>query len=133
LGDRFGHKSMSYIASLIGGAGCLLLLWARTPGTLLVFGSVLGIGIGLFLTANWALANELAPAEETGKFLGLTNLATAGAGAIGRLEGPFIDLLNNARPGNWWGYSGLFLFGAICIVVSVVFLARIPINKPTDS
>jgi UMF1 family MFS transporter len=131
LGDRYGHKVMSYIASGIGGIGCLLLLWARTPGTLLAFGSVLGIGIGLFLTANWALANELAPIEETGKFLGLTNLATAGAGAIGRLEGPFIDLLNNIHPGNWWGYSGLFILGMVCMSVSVVFISKIPLKKPT--
>jgi UMF1 family MFS transporter len=130
LGDRLGHKVMSYIASVIGGAGCLLLLWARTPGTLLAFGSVLGVGIGLFLTANWAMANELAPVEETGKFLGLTNLATAGAGAIGRLEGPFIDLLNNARPGSWWGYSGLFLLGVVCMSASMFFMAKIPLKKP---
>ena len=57
--------------------------------------------------------------------MGLTNLATAGAGALGRLEGPFIDLLNNARPGAWWGYSGLFLMGAVSIAVSVVLLSRV--------
>jgi MFS family permease len=77
------------------------------------------------LTANWALANELAPPAEAGKFLGLTNLATAGAGAIGRLEGPFIDLLNNARPGAWWGYAGLFLAGTVCIGVSALLLTKV--------
>jgi MFS family permease len=126
LGDRFGHKFMSYVASGVGALGCLLLLWARTPTTLLIFGSVLGVGIGLFLTANWALANELAPAAQAGQFLGLTNLATAGAGAIGRLEGPFIDVLNNARPGAWWGYTGLFLLGVVCVLVSAVLLVRVP-------
>jgi MFS family permease len=125
LGDRFGHVRMSYLASAIGALGCLLLLLARTPTTVLAFGSVLGVGIGLFLTANWALLNNLAPAAEAGKFMGLTNLATAGAGALGRLEGPFIDLLNNARPGAWWGYSGLFLMGALSIAVSAVFLSRV--------
>lgn len=126
LGDRFGHKFMSYVASVVGALGCLLLLWARTPTTLLVFGSVLGVGIGLFLTANWALANELAPAAQAGQFLGLTNLATAGAGAIGRLEGPFIDVLNNAWPGAWWGYTGLFILGVVCILVSAILLIRVP-------
>jgi MFS family permease len=91
----------------------------------LVFGSVLGLGIGLFLTANWALLNELAPAAEAGKFMGLTNLATAGAGALGRLEGPLIDLLNHARPGAWWGYSGLFLMGAVSIAVSALLLTKV--------
>lgn len=122
LGDRFGHKRMSLVASGVGAIGCVLLLWARSPVTLLLFGSVLGVGIGLFLTANWALANELAPAAEAGKFLGLTNLATAGAGAIGRLEGPLIDVLNNARPGAWWGYHALFLLGVLCILLSAWFL-----------
>ena len=126
LGDRFGHKAMSLVASLIGALGCVLLLWARTPETLLIFGSVVGMGIGLFLTANWALCNQLAPADQAGKFLGLTNLATAGAGAIGRLEGPLIDLGNNANPGVWWGYSGLFIAGAVCILFSAVLLVKVP-------
>jgi MFS family permease len=125
LGDRLGHKRVTYLACLVGGLGCFLLLWASTPGLLLAFGIVFGIGIGLFLTANWALANELAPPAEAGKFLGLTNLATAGAGAIGRLEGPFIDLLNNARPGAWWGYAGLFLAGTVCIAISALLLTKV--------
>ncbi len=125
LGDRLGHKRVTYLACLMGGLGCFLLLWANSPGRLLVFGIIFGIGIGLFLTANWALANELAPPAEAGKFLGLTNLATAGAGAIGRLEGPFIDLLNNARPGSWWGYAGLFLVGTVCIAISALLLTRV--------
>jgi len=125
LGDRLGHKRVTYLACLVGGSGCFLLLWATTPGLLLAFGIIFGIGIGLFLTANWALANELAPPAEAGKFLGLTNLATAGAGAIGRLEGPFIDLLNNARPGAWWGYAGLFLAGTVCIGVSALLLTKV--------
>jgi MFS family permease len=129
LGDRFGHKVMSLAASLVGAAGCVLLAWARTPETLLAFGSVLGVGIGLFLTANWALCNQLAPSDQAGKFLGLTNLATAGAGAIGRLEGPLIDLGNNANPGVWWGYTGLFLSGALCILLSAILLVKVPRGK----
>jgi len=103
LCDMWGRKRVQVLAGVLGAAGALLLLAARTPTLLLIYGSVLGAGIGIFLGANWALANDLAPAAEVGKFLGLTNLATAGAGAVGRLEGPLIDLLNNAWPGQWWG------------------------------
>lgn len=129
LGDRLGNKRMSLVASLIGALGCLLLLWARSPTTLLLFGSVLGAGIGLFLTANWALANELAPAAEAGKFLGLTNLATAGAGAVGRLEGPLIDVFNNLHPGAWMGYIGLFLVGIVSILASAWLLKKIRLGE----
>jgi MFS family permease len=129
LGDRLGHRKIAYVASGIGAFGCLLLLWARTPAAVLAFGSVLGVGIGLFLTANWALLNEHAPAAEAGMFMGLTNLATAGSGALGRLEGPLIDALNNLNPGAWWGYSGLFISGAVCIIVSAILLLKV--ERPT--
>jgi MFS family permease len=125
LGDRVGHKRMLWVASGLGAVGCLLLLGARTPTTLLGFGSVLGIGIGLFLTSNWALANKLAPHEQAGKYLGLTNLATAGSGATGRLLGPLIDLLNNASPGAFNGYTMMFVFGAGCAVVSALVLRKV--------
>lgn len=125
LCDRFGRGRMQTLACLIGAAGCLLLLAARTPGLLFAFGAVLGAGIGLFLTANWALATELAPGGEAGKFLGLTNLATAGSAALGRLQGPVIDALNAAAPGAWWGYAELFLFGAACVLASAWLLRRV--------
>jgi MFS family permease len=120
LGDRFGHRKVTYAASLVSALGCLLLLWARTPGLLLAFGAVLGMGIGLFLTSNWALASTLAPVAQAGLYLGLTNIATAGSAAVGRLGGPLIDLLNNAWPGVWAGYTAMFAFGALCALASLL-------------
>ena len=125
LGDRFGHQRLLTCAGLVSAFGCLLLLAARTPLSLLIFGSVLGSGIGLFLTSNWAVANQLAPTGQAGKFLGFTNLATAGSGAVARLSGPLIDIFNNAWPGAFWGYTGMFLFGAVCTLASVLFLKRV--------
>lgn len=133
LGDRFGHVRMHYLAGGISGAGCALLLLVRSPGMLLVFGSIVGVGIGLFLTANWALATLLAPSEESGKYLGLTNLATAGAGATGRLLGPLIDLGNNAFPGSFVGYAGLFVFAALCSLASVLIISRVSRRAPVGS
>lgn len=125
LGDRFGHRKVQYAASAIGALGCTLLLLARTPATLLGYGAVLGIGIGLFITSNWALLNRMAPAAQAGVYLGLTNLATAGSGALGRLGGPLIDLLNNANPGAFNGYTAMFLFGTACTLLSALLLTRV--------
>ncbi|MCJ7622225.1 MAG: MFS transporter [Anaerolineaceae bacterium] len=125
LCDRLGPRRILVISGLLGAAGCLLLLLARSSTTLILFGSVLGAGIGLFLTANWTLATRLAPPGEEGKFLGLTNLATAGAGALGRLEGPMIDLLNNSFPGTHLGYTALFVFGALGTLVSILLLMKV--------
>jgi hypothetical protein len=75
------------------------------------------------------LSNRLAPPDQAGKFLGLTNLATAGAGALSRLEGPLIDMTNNAIPGMWMGYTGMFVFGSICAIISLVMLSKIDLKK----
>lgn len=125
LVDRFGAKRVLYAGSLLAALGMSLMLFTRDMTGLLVFGSVLGAGIGLFLTANWALANKLAPAGEAGKYLGLTNLATAGSGALARLEGPALDWLNGLWPGQWLGYTFLFVFGAVSILLSALILIRI--------
>jgi len=125
LSDRFGEKKVLYAAGVLATVGFLLLRLAQSPAMLMVYGAVLGAGIGLFLTSNWALANKLAPAGEAGKYLGLTNIATAGAGALARLEGPAIDAVNAAIPGAWWGYTGLFIFGAVCAVGSMALLRKL--------
>jgi MFS family permease len=129
LTDKYGAKRILYIATFIAAGGMFLMLFAKDMRGLTVFGSVLGAGIGLFLTSNWALANTLAPEAEAGKYLGLTNLATAGSGALARLEGPALDWLNAAWPGAWMGYKGLFIFGALCILLSVFLLQKIDVKS----
>jgi MFS family permease len=129
LTDKYGAKRILYIGTLIAAVGMFLMLFAKDMRGLMVFGSVLGAGIGLFLTSNWALANRLAPQAEAGKYLGLTNLATAGSGALARLEGPALDWLNGAWPGAWVGYKGLFIFGALCILLSVFLLQKIHVKS----
>ena len=129
LTDKYGAKRILYVATFIAAGGMFLMLFAKDMRGLMVFGSVLGAGIGLFLTSNWALANTLAPEAEAGKYLGLTNLATAGSGALARLEGPALDWLNAAWPGAWMGYKGLFIFGALCILLSVFLLQKIDVKS----
>jgi MFS family permease len=125
LSDKYGAKRVLTAGTFIAALGMILMLLATDMRGLLIFGMVLGAGIGLVLTSNWALANSLAPQEEAGKYLGLTNLATAGSGALARLEGPVLDWLNAALPGLWIGYKGLFIFGAVCMLLSVFLLQKI--------
>jgi MFS family permease len=125
LADRFGPKRLLYAASALAALGMLLMVLTTDLQQLYVIGSIVGAGIGLFLTSNWALANRIAPLNQAGRFLGLTNLATAGAAALARLEGPAVDLLNAARPEAWLGYRGIFVFGALCILLSTWFLAKV--------
>jgi MFS family permease len=125
LMGRVGAKKVLYMASGITALGLLLMSFTDRMVGVIIFGCLVGAGIGLFLSSNWTLANRLAPEAQSGKFLGLMNLATAGSAAVARLQGPAVDYLNSARPGEWIGYRGVFVFGAACILASALFLARI--------
>ena len=122
---RWGMKHVMTVATMITAIGSVLLWFGRTQGTLLLFGSILGAGVGLFLTANWTLANKLAPPDEAGKYLGLTNLATAGAGVLARAAGALWDVLNNSAPGSWNGYMTLFFSAGVFALISIALIGMI--------
>ncbi len=92
---------------------------------LYVFGAMIGMATGIFLSVNWALATDLIPQEEAGKYLGLSNLATAGAGATGRLGGPIIDGLNALLPGRAVGYPVTFALAAVATLGGTLVLFRL--------
>jgi len=123
--NRWGMRRVLILASVVTAIGSVLLWFGRTQGTLLLFGSILGAGVGLFLTANWTLANKLAPPDEAGKYLGLTNLATAGAGVVARAAGALWDLFNNAAPGSWHGYMTLFCSAGVFALISIALIGMI--------
>ena len=126
LGDKFGRKIIHVISGFIGGAGAVLMIFATNINQLLIFGSLMGVGVGIFMSTNWAMANQIAPAEEAGKYMGLTNLATAGSSAIvSLLMGPVIDVFNNAAPGKFFGYTVLFIFAAVLMVASSFVVSKI--------
>ncbi|MCJ7548655.1 MAG: hypothetical protein MUQ30_03115, partial [Anaerolineae bacterium] len=79
----------------------------------------------VFLSVNWALATDLIPRAEGGKFLGYTNFATAGAGALSRLGGPLIDGVNALWPGSAAGYPVAFAIAALLTLSGATLLARV--------
>jgi MFS family permease len=132
LSDRIGRLPLHLIAALLVAIGSLCMAAARSANAILVFGSLIGVGIGFFLSANWALANDLSPKGQAGKYLGLTNLATAGASALIRLGGPPIDWLNALAPGQNLGYSALFIAAAALALLSLLPLRQLEAPLPSD-
>lgn len=123
LSDRIGRKPLVVFSGLVGAVGSLLLLLARSYTHLLLFGGVLGLSIGVFLSANWALLTDLVPEEEAGRYLGISNLATAGAGVVAGIGGPIMDLFNAQAPGR--GYVALYVLAAACYLVGTALLVRV--------
>ncbi len=124
LADRLGSKrvvALGGLAAAVGGALTLLTIWVPNLPLLYVAGSIIGLGVGFFMTANWALGTHLVPPEEAGRYLGVSNLAGAGAGMIGKgIGGPVADYLNNYHAG--LGYFAIFGSYAVLFIFSVVSL-----------
>jgi MFS family permease len=121
LADRIGRKRLVGLAGLLAAVGTFLLLLARDIPLVMVAGSIIGVGAGTFLATNWALGTDLAPSEEAGRYLGISNLAGAGAGIVGTMiGGPMADFFNAARPG--LGYLVIFALYGMLFLLSVVAL-----------
>jgi MFS family permease len=93
------------------------------PTLLLIYvaGTIIGLAAGLFMTANWAMGTDLVPPAEAGRYLGVSNLAGAGAGMVGAgIGGVLADILNRYQPG--LGYFAIFACYAVLFVLSTVSL-----------
>lgn len=131
LSDRFGKRRASFWSGLIAALGaCLVLstIWLPQMFMLYFAGAFIGLGTGFFMTANWALGTDLVPAEEAGRYLGVSNLAGAGAGMIGKgIGGPIADYLNTFLPG--LGYFAIFASFAVLFALSSVSIRWIKGEK----
>jgi MFS family permease len=132
LSDRFGRKRLNLFSGALAALGIFLLILVRNVSTLYIFGGIIGIATGIFLSVNWALATDLIPTEEAGKYLGLSNLATAGAGAASRLAGPLIDGLNALRPGAYLGYPALFILASASTLFGTLLLLKAKPSRDTE-
>jgi MFS family permease len=124
LSDRLGRLRLNLFAGSMAAVGILLLVFVRDVTTLYLFGATVGMATGIFLSVNWALATDLIPPKEAGKYLGISNFATAGAAATSRLAGPMIDGLNALRPGQFYGYPALFVLASGSALLGTVLLLR---------
>jgi MFS family permease len=124
IADRVGRKRLVVVSGLVAAVGGFLLLstiWVPNLVMVYLAGTVIGLGTGLFMTSNWALGTDLVPAEESGRYLGISNLAGAGAGIVGAgIGGLIADQLNLYHPG--LGYFSIFASYAVLFALSAVTL-----------
>jgi hypothetical protein len=124
LADRIGRKRLVGLSALVAAAGTFLLLLAQEMPLIIVAGSIIGIGAGTFMATNWALGTDLVPRQEAGRYLGISNLAGAGAGIVGTgIGGPMADFFNAVRPG--LGYLVIFALYGVLFLLSAVALTRV--------
>jgi MFS family permease len=118
VADRVGRRPLLMVSGVAAAVGAFVLAAARSLPVMFVAGLFIGLGGGLFITSSWALATSLVPKKEAARYLGITNLATAGGSAAARLTGPLIDGINHFFDSKTLGYVGAYALGGILFLLS---------------
>jgi MFS family permease len=82
LSDRVGRKPLIYGSCLLGSVGMLGVSLAPHVWVTIAFAVLVGVATGAFLAVDWALMTELIPKATAGRYMGISNVASASAGPI---------------------------------------------------
>jgi len=94
ISDRVGRKRVIWASCAVSAIG--LAIVASAPGLPFAFvGALLyGISAGMFLAVDWALMTDIIPKASSGRYMGLSNVATASAGVLAiAVGGTLMDLV----------------------------------------
>jgi MFS family permease len=75
----------------------VIIALAPTVGIAAVGAAIFGASQGTFLAVDWALMTDIIPKASSGRYMGLSNVATASSTAIAvAIGGVFIDVVNKS-------------------------------------
>jgi Na+/melibiose symporter-like transporter len=149
LSDRTGRRPLIFVAGLLGAVGSLALVFSHyrwAPGALLaplaglleipvlaaqatLVGLVMGVGLGIFFSVDWAFIQDIIPAHQGGLYMGFSNIATAGAGIIAVFAGGLLlDPFNAGPPilGLPGGFPVVFGVFSAWFVIGSLSILKVP-------
>ena len=125
LSDRYGRRAVIWVAGVIAGIG-LLGVAAAPSRELAIAGFVpFGIGMGLFLSADWALMADVIPKHTSGRYMGVLNAGTAMAGPVFLIVGGPTQDLFGALLGREAGPRFAMLVAALFVAGACLALRRV--------
>jgi len=94
LSDRLGRKPMIYAGIGVGIIGIIGVAAAPSFEVALAALVLVGVASGAFLAVDWALMTDIIPKATTGRYMGISAVATGIAGPLGRfVAGPLLTVL----------------------------------------
>jgi MFS family permease len=133
LSDRVGRKPVIYASCLFGASGLAITALAPNIPVAIVGVAFFGISAGVFLAVDWALMTDIIPKASSGRYMGMSNVATASAGILalaicGRLV---MDPVNQAL-GYGLGPRVAFLVGVGFFALGALFLWPVDERRRED-
>jgi MFS family permease len=131
LSDRIGRKPVIYASCVIGFVGVALAALAPAIPLAIVGGALFGASAGTFLAVDWALMTDIIPKASSGRYMGLSNVATTSSTVIAVATGGLLLDAVNIAFGLGTGPRAAFLLGAVYYVISALTLR--PVVEPPRS
>jgi MFS family permease len=130
--DRLGRKRVIYTSCLLGGIG--LGIVALAPSLPIAFAGMafFGVSSGTFLAVDWALMTDIIPKASSGRFMGISNVATASSGVIAIAFGGQLTDLVNRLAGVGAGPRAADLLGAACFALGAILLRPVDERRRDD-
>jgi MFS family permease len=117
LSDRIGRKPVIYASCVIGFVGIALAALAPAVPLAIVGGALFGASAGTFLAVDWALMTDIIPKASSGRYMGLSNVATTSSTVIAVATGGLLLDAVNIGFGLGAGPRAAYLLGAAYYVV----------------
>ena len=128
ISDRIGRKPVIYASCVIGCAGVTLAALAPNIPLAILGGALFGASAGTFLAVDWALMTDIIPRAASGRYMGLSNVATSASTLLAVATGGLVLDAVNAAFGLGTGPRAAYLLGAAYYVVAA--LALRPVIEP---
>jgi MFS family permease len=128
ISDRIGRKPVIYASCVIGFTGVLLAALAPAIPLAIVGGALFGVSAGTFLAVDWALMTDIIPKASSGRYMGLSNVATSSSTLLAVASGGLLLDAVNAAMGLGSGPRAAYLLGAAYYVVAALTLR--PVVEP---
>ena len=128
LSDRIGRKPTIIASCGLGFVALMICAAAPVLPVAFIGVAVYGVATGTFLAVDWALLSDLVPRIASGRYMGLSNVATATAGIlVVAFAGTAMDLVGG--PGrDPSGPRAALLLGAAWFLVGALLLR--PVREP---
>ena len=128
VSDRVGRKPVIYAACAVGAVGMAIVAVSPALPVTVLGGLILGAGFGMFLAVDWALLTDLVPKASAGRYMGISNVATATAGLVGLAIGGLVIDLTNAALGEGAGPRIAFALSVPLLTIGALLLR--PVVEP---
>lgn len=127
LSDRVGRRNMIIGAAVVAGTATFFIPFLTNFYVFLIFASLVGGPLGIFNSVSFALASDLAPREETGKYMAYSNLAVGGASVVASVvDGVMLFVFGaSSLP----AFIALFTLSSAFYFVGAAALFKIPIRQ----